>query len=130
MAYDYMKAMLDDIREYIDSEINLTDWAGDADGLYEHLYDTLWADDSVTGNGSGSYTFNRYQAEENLCHNLDILAEVISEFGCSWDILEDPEAADVSIRCYLLGQALAEVLEEYDIEELEDDISIDACEVA
>lgn len=128
--YDYMRAITDDIREHIDNEINLTDWAGDADGLYEHLYDTLWVDDCVTGNGSGSYTFDRYQAEENLCHNLDILAEVISEFGCSWDILEDPEAADVSIRCYLLGQALTEVLDEYNLEELDDDALIDAYEVA
>lgn len=31
-----------------------------------NVYDELWIDDSVTGNGSGSYTFNSYKAEENV----------------------------------------------------------------
>lgn len=64
-------------------------------------------------NGSGSYTFNRYQAEEYICHNLDLLAEALEEFGGGADVLKDgAEAADVTIRCYLLGQAIAEALEE------------------
>lgn len=50
----------------------------------------------MTGNASGSYTFSTWEAEENICHNLDLLAE----------------ACDVTIRCYLLGQAIAEALEE------------------
>lgn len=29
----------------------------------------------VTGNGSGSYTCDAYEAEENLCHNLDLLKD-------------------------------------------------------
>jgi hypothetical protein len=81
--------------------------------LEEHLNDTLWTVDSVTGNGSGSYTFNSYQAEENICHNFDLLAEALEEFGGGCDILKDgAEAADVTIRCYLLGQCIAEALEE------------------
>ena len=82
------------------------------DELYEYLNDTLWAEDSVTGNGSGSYTFNTWQAEENLCHNTDLLGEALQEFGCDSSYLEKgAEACDVTIRCYLLGGAISEVLE-------------------
>ena len=122
--YDYREAMADDIREYISDWINLTDWAGDADGLYEHLYDILWVDDCVTGNGSGSYTFDRWQAEENLCHNLDLLAEICRDWGIDWDILENPEAADVTIRCYLLGEVVWEVVNDLDL-----DLDLDEAEV-
>ena len=70
--------------------------------------------DSVTGNASGSYTFNTYQAEENICHNLDLLGEALEEFGSGADYLihNGAEACDVTIRCYLLSECIAEALEE------------------
>lgn len=43
--------------------------------------DTLFACDSVTGNASGSYTFNTWTAEEYLCHNWELLGEALTEFG-------------------------------------------------
>lgn len=74
----------------------------------------------MTGNASGSYTFNTWKAEENLCHNWDLLAEVLDEFGSDTDILKQgAEALDVTIRCYLLGAAIAEALDELE-EELEE----------
>lgn len=81
---------------------------------YDAIYDQLWVEDSVTGNGSGSYTFNTWDAEEYLCHNMELLKEVVREFDINVrDMLErGAEYMDVSIRCYLLGQVLAEVLEE------------------
>ena len=110
--YNYLEAMEEDILRYIRDEIDLSEFDS-LEELEEYLKDTLWTDDSVTGNGSGSYTFNSYQAEENFCHNLDLLAEALEEFGGGCDILKDgAEAADVTIRCYLLGQAIAEALEE------------------
>ena len=61
--------------------------------------------DSVTGNASGSYTFHAWQAEENICHNFDLLSEAIEEFGGKCDVLKDgAEACDVTIRCYLLSE--------------------------
>ena len=33
---------------------------------FEDFRESCWIDDGVTGNGSGSYTFNRYEAEENV----------------------------------------------------------------
>ena len=120
MVYDYNKAIREDIREYIKDEVDLEEWRGDRDGLEEKLNDDLLTVDSVTGNGSGSYTFNTYKAEENICHNLDLLEEACDEFGCSMDVLKDgAEACDVTIRCYLLSGAISDVLDELE-DELEE----------
>lgn len=122
--YDYRQAILDDVRNYIEEEVNLTEWRGRSDDLEEYLNDTLWCEDSVTGNASGSYWFNAWKAEECICHNLDLLEEALFEFGYPGDYVQEhgAEAADITIRCYLLGECIAEVLEEYegDLEEVED----------
>ena len=110
--YNYLEAMKEDVLQYIRDEIDLAEFDS-LEELEEKLNNDLWTVDSVTGNGSGSYTFNRYQAEEYICHNLDLLAEALEEFGGGADVLKDgAETADVTIRCYLLGQAIAEALEE------------------
>lgn len=120
--YDYREAVKDDVREYINNEIDFYDWKGNRDGLEEHLNDTLFTCDSVTGNASGSYTFNSYKAEENISHNLDLLGEALQEFGCTPGYLIDKgaEAADVTIRCYLLPGAISDILDEFE-EKLEED---------
>lgn len=118
MAYDYREAVKDDVLEYINNEINFEDF-DTLEELEEHLNEVLFTEDSVTGNASGSYTFNTYEAEENICHNLDLLGEALEEFGGGCDILTDgAEAADVTIRCYLLGECIAAALEE-----IEDDFN-------
>lgn len=121
--YDYKEAILDDVREYIEEEINLNEWKGNRDKLEEKLNDDLWTCDSVTGNASGSYTFNAWEAEENLCHNLDLLEEALEEFGSDKGYLPEhgAEAADVTIRCYLLSWAISEVLDELEEELTEDE---------
>ena len=117
MRYDYIEAMKNDVREYIESEISLPQWAGERYCLEEHLNDVLWAEDSVTGNGCGSYTCNRYEAIENIADNWDYLLEVMDEFGCdAEEFIRYPESADVAIRCYLLGQVISEILDEYEDE--------------
>lgn len=115
--YDYKEAVKEDVLQYIRDEVELSAF-DDTEELEEHLNETLWIEDSVTGNASGSYTFNTWEAEENLCHNFDLLAEAAAEFGESLDkILEDgAETADVTIRCYLLAGAIAEALEEIEEE--------------
>jgi len=116
MAYDYREAVKEDVLEYIRNEINLEDF-DTLEELEEHLNEELWNCDSVTGNESGSYTFSTYEAEENICHNLDLLGEALDEFGGSCDILKDgAEAADVTIRCYLLGESISAALEEIEDE--------------
>lgn len=117
-TYDYLEAVKADVKQWIDDNMDiendiLNGEFEDKDAIEEYLNDTLWTADSVTGNGSGSYTFSTYEAEENLCHNLDLLGEALREFGNGPEYLIEngAEAADVTIRCYLLGQAIAEVLE-------------------
>ena len=122
MAYDYLEAVKDNVKDYIDNEIDLDEYRGRKDELEEYLNDELWTEDSVTGNGSGSYTFNRAKAAEYLMSNLDLLAEAVEEFGGNLDVLKDgAEACDVTIRCYLLGQAISEVLDDYE-EELKESL--------
>ena len=111
--YDYRAEMKKDIKNYIEDN----DWKGytdmSRDELEEELYEEMWGADSVTGNGSGSYTFNSHEAWEHLEGNLDLLASALEEFGSHYDILSDgAEACDVTIRCSLLGEVLSEVLDE------------------
>ena len=110
--YNYLEQVKADVKEWIvDNNITITD--DNREEVEQHLNEDLWTADSVTGNGSGAYTFSSWQAEENLCHNLELLGEAVSEFGCDGSYLEKgAEACDVTIRCYLLGQAISEVLDE------------------
>lgn len=119
MAYDYREAVKDDVLEYINNEINFEDF-DTLEELGEHLNEVLFTEDSVTGNASGSYTFSTYEAEENICHNMDLLQEALSEFGDTEALVMDfdAEKADVTIRCYLLGECIAAALEE-----IEDDFN-------
>ena len=120
--YNYLEAVTADVLDYIKDEINLAEWKGNRDGLEEKLNDDLWTVDSVTGNASGSYYCNAWRAEEALAHNWDVLEEALAEFDQDGvNVIEKgAEWADVTIRCYLLGQAIAEALDT-----LEDDLAED-----
>ena len=117
--YDYLEAMKSDIMDYIRNEVNTNEFA-DREDLENKLNDDLFINDSITGNASGSYTFNSYTAKEYVFDNIDLLNEAITEF-CEDDVIgekflnEEWEWMDVTIRCYLLGQAISEALD--DIEE-------------
>lgn len=114
MKYDYLKAMEEDIRIYLGEnygEALIKERMQNRDEWEQELNDELWTNDSVTGNASGSYTFSTWRAEENLCHNMELLKEALSEFGCDISYLEKgAEACDVTIRCYLLAKAIYNVL--------------------
>ena len=111
--YDYRESVKDDVLDYIKNEVDFADYE-DLEELEEFLNDELFTNDSVTGNASGSYTFSRYEAEENICHNLELLGEALEAFESSPAYLtkNGAEAADVTIRCYLLNECIAEALEE------------------
>lgn len=117
MSYDYREAVKDDVLEYIRNEIDFTEFDA-IEELEEKLNEELFTEDSVTGNASGSYTFSTWEAEGNICHNLDLLGEALTEFGSGADYLinNGAEAADVIIRCYLLGECIAAALEEIEDE--------------
>lgn len=121
--YDYREAVTADILDYIRETYAVREIAeklnGEREDWENELQDDLWTVDSVTGNASGSYTCNGWQAEEYICHNLDLLGEAVEEFGGNMDVLKDgAEACDVTIRCYLLGECVTCALDE--LEEAED----------
>ena len=113
--YNYMESITADVLEYIRTtytEEEIKEKLEDRDAWEEELNDDLWAFDPVTGNASGSYTFNSWRAEEYIAHNLDLLAEAMAEFGDDSNALKNgAEWCDVTIRCYLLGSAISEALD-------------------
>lgn len=123
--YNYEEAVKNDVIEYIKTETNIQDYASE-NQLVNYLNDALWIEDSVTGNASGSYTFNTYEAEENLSHNLDLLHEALREYGVDFEkaLESGPEYCDVVIRCYLLPKAIQEAVDELEIGNIIDSASI------
>jgi hypothetical protein len=111
--YNYNEAVKNDVVAYIEENVNLNDYES-REALEDQLNDDLFCCDSVTGNGSGSYTFNAWEAEENLCHNMKLLAEACNELGGDFAELVErgAEVCDVTIRCYLLSSAISEVLDD------------------
>ena len=122
--YDYKEAVKEDVKDYVRENYsadeireNLETSAARSD-FEEKLKNDLWTQDSVTGNGSGSYTLDTWQAKKNLCHNFDLLLEVCDEFGQDFRkmFIKGAEACDVAIRCYLLPGAISEALDEIENE--------------
>ena len=77
--YNYLEQVTTDAKEAIIDDMEY--WSfDDRDELEEVAYDELMLYDSVTGNGSGSYYFSTWKAEEALCHNWDLLADAPGEY--------------------------------------------------
>ena len=114
--YDYRDAMKKDILDYIEDNIDLEKYSREE--LSEKLNEDLWVEDSVTGNGSGSYTFNRAEAKEYVVDNTELCKQALDEFCVSAEqiaenfLCEDWEYFDVTIRCYLLSEMIEEALDE------------------
>ena len=73
MAYNYLEELKSDVKNYINEVASDYMDCEDMDELRDELYDNLWDEDSVTGNGSGSYTFNREKAKEYVSDNMDLM---------------------------------------------------------
>ena len=113
-VYDYKEAVKNDIREYLADRLD--EFEVITDDMRSELHDEMFIADSVTGNGSGSYTFNAYEAENNVAHNLDLLGEALDEFCVDGNTLREKlsgEWADVTIRCYVLGEVEGEIFDEW-----------------
>lgn len=120
--YDYESVMKEDVlseiqERYTHKDIILAlhdDW----EGFRDELMDALWNEDSVTGNASGSYTFNRYEAREYVLDNMGILSEVVDEYGIDKREIGDKfleenfEYFDVLIRVYLLPNVIFTIVDE------------------
>lgn len=116
--YNYLESVTESVKDAIAENYDraeiVKNLATDRDEWAQQLNDDLWNADSVTGNASGSFTFNTYTAEEYLCHNMEILAEACDEFGQDMGeaVKRGAEFCDVTIRCYYLSQAIEAALDE------------------
>ena len=115
-TYSYPENVKNDIKEYINDELDTGTFGlllqGDEDTI-EDIRDTLFNEDSVTGNASGSYTMNTLKAEENLVGNWDLLEEAMSEFDLHVNpIKKGAEWCDSLIRCYLVDWCFTEAIKE------------------
>ena len=129
--YNYLETMVEDIKDYlknekeIENQKDIEDW--DREELEEELHNELWVSDSVTGNASGSYFCNSYKSMECVLDNIDLLHDMYNDFGIEAETIgqkflgEEWEWMDVSIRCYLLGQAISEALDEIEEELAEEE---------
>ena len=119
--YDYYTAVtndvIDGIRESISGGYLDTREYADHEALLEHLNDALWTADNVTGNGSGSYTFNSARAAEYVTDNADLVLDMVRDYGIDAATVGehylngDWEWFDVSLRCYVLGSAIDDALD-------------------
>ena len=118
--YDYYVEVTNDIENWLDSnDFDLSQFE-DREEAAEFLYDELWVEDDITGNGSYGYAAEE-ACEEFLCHNLYLLFEALFEFGEMEESLLDKlhkytkekkfaRWADSTIRCYVLGSAIENAL--------------------
>lgn len=110
---DYIEETKENAKEYITSE---WDYLKDKDK--EEIFDILFLEDSVTGNGSGSYTFSSYEASQNISELIfddDFIDELEGNFGENLGdlIKRGAEAVDVTARCLALYYVdIDEILEE------------------
>ena len=118
--YNYKEQIRADVKEWIEDNKEQINGL-DRDDAYEVIYDSCWVDDSVTGNASGSYTISRYEARQNFYEDADseeYLEKMVDDgFADPMEvgkkiIASDYEWLDVSIRCWLLSDAVSDVLDE------------------
>lgn len=118
--YNYREAIKEDVKTYITENREALELdIGTREDIEQRLNDELWTVDSVTGNGSGSYTFSAAEARENIMGDADsedIIRELVDEYGLEAETVAENllnwEYWDVSIRCYLLSEAIAAALDE------------------
>ena len=126
--YNYLESMKADILAYGITEEIKAELMEDRDEVEQKLNDDLWCDDSITGNASCSYFCNSYKAKEAVTDNEELCREALREFCTEPEQIAehflngDWEYFDVTIRCYLLGQAISEALDEIEEEQQTDTI--------
>ena len=120
MTYEeYCKAVLSDAEDVIAG--NFDDGYYDAETDFADVYDMLFDDDAVTGNASGSYTFNAYEAKENVKDALydDNILEALENMGVDKEevfsqvLNRNYEILDVMIRCAVLSGKVYSDVEAY-----------------
>lgn len=123
--YDYRKVITNNIKDWIQmngvlEEAKEQEWSYQE--LYDWLYDELWAEDSITGNGPYRYA-SEEECQEYIATNLALYFEAANEFcefpdaGAPWIYEEPARHIDATIRCYLFGECLYQALDDLGVED-------------
>lgn len=125
--YNYLEAVKEDVKTWLEDnssqfeeikDNNKIDGVIDWEGVKDDLNETLWNEDSITGNGSGSYTFNSEKARSYVLDGdgWQYLEDLASEGWLTYESIGKDvtsynfESLDVALRCYFLSQAIEEVV--------------------
>lgn len=114
--YDYYDAVKDDVIKAIQEDTELEPHEDeDRDNYKERLEDALWASE-VTGNGPYAYYYSEKEdAIAAVMWNLDLCSEAYYEFDKKQGAIGfmlNIQAADVTIRCYVLSSAIDAAIDE------------------
>lgn len=110
---EYKQAVMEDALNWMREDDRYLDYLS-----FSECYDDMFVEDSITGNGSGSYTFDSQQAEANV---VGLVFDSDFHEAMSWagydnlaDVFDTPEGADVRARCVALGEVSGALEDEYD----------------
>ena len=121
--YDYRRAIIDDVKDWIVNDTDLIEegYMEDRDeDIYNWIYDEVFDEDSVTGNGAYYYDTEEF-CSECLAGNFDLLYKAMEEFSVDNEVrtiinhYEHKDLAqyfDCTIRCYLLMDCIYEAIDE------------------
>ena len=121
--YDYRRTITNDIKDWIVNDSDILEEEieeGRDDDIYNWIYDEIFDEDSITGNGTYYYGTEEF-CSECLSGNFDLLYEAAHEFAIDDEIniliqhYENKDLAryfDCTIRCYLLMDCIYQAIEE------------------
>lgn len=123
--YDYRNEITKNIKSWIADNTDFLKEKPeeDHDELSNWLYDELFIEDEITGNGPYFYS-SEDVCSEYLSDNFDLVYKAMREFCIDDDIntliehYENKSLAryfDCIIRCYLLGECIEKALEELEL---------------
>lgn len=113
--YNYYDAVKDDVVKAIREDTELKPREDeDRDNYRERLENALWASE-VTGNSYAYYYSEEEDAIAAVMWNLDLCSEAYYEFDKKQGAISfmlNIQAADVTIRCYVLSNAIDAAIDE------------------
>ena len=121
--YDYKRAITDELIDWIVNDTDILEERindRDDEDIYNWIYDEVFDNDSITGNGAYYYD-TEDKCSEYLSGNFDLLYAAMREFAIDDEVnvlIEHYESKDLAryfdciIRCYLLMDCIYDAIDE------------------